>query len=187
MKILNVAIICATVIIGLLIWKSTKQPVTVVISKASDQEQLPPVNVAAIQTVLKNDNALGMSRDAQVNQINPKNDADVDRMRTLVNDYVDQAQNISTADCPHDFAEAYRRHLGAWSNFAIVLGAHPHIESDTESFMKNFFRGVKFDFQGPERDQNEWNEWGKQYTQAQTDIATSWTDVEALAARYGAQ
>ena len=56
-----------------------------------------------------------------------------------------------------------------------------------ENFTKNFFRGMKFDFEGPERDQAEWKSWVAKLNQAQSEISGSWNEVEALEVHYGAK
>ena len=186
MKPLNVLIICGTIIIGLVIWRSAKQSHIMMIPNASGQMQPVQVDVAAIQAVLKQDKDYSSAIKA-LGENSPTSDDDLDHVAAMINNYVAQAQNIPTIDCPSDFAEAYRRHLGAWSNYAIAISGHPHVEGDGESFVKNFLRGMDFDLQGPERDQAVWQDWKNQLVQTFTSISMTWTDVEALAARYGAQ
>jgi len=124
---------------------------------------------------------------AAENSTSPASDEDFVRTAAFIDGCVYQAQGVSTRDCPPDFAEAYRRYLGAWLEVSNVVKAHPHMEGFVENSVKNIFRGLAGDFKGPERDQVEWQEWVKQLEQAQANVESNGTEVEALAARYGAQ
>jgi hypothetical protein len=42
-------------------------------------------------------------------------------------DYVAAARLIDTQACPRDFAQAYDRHLSAWSDEADAVSSHPDV------------------------------------------------------------
>jgi len=188
MKTLNLSIVCVTLLLGFWIWSAShKSPWSQTRVMGETIPAAPAVNVDAIKALLAKDKELSDQRDQALNQINVQSDQDFDQMVTILNNYIQQGQAIPLSDCPGDLAEAYTRHMGAWTDLANTINGHPHVEGGVENFTKNFIRGMSFDLQGPERDQKEWTDYRQKVNDSMGRLTQSWTDVEALAVRYGAK
>jgi hypothetical protein len=75
----------------------------------------------------------------------PFTDAELDSLAKLIRSYVSQARDTSLTDCPRDFAESYFRYVSAWSEAADLLDSHPHIPSEDELALEEFFRSLHGD------------------------------------------
>ena len=109
-------------------------------------------------------------------------------MAVLTSDYANAGKRIDVSGCPRDFAEAYYRHLGAWSQEADAISAHAHIAGTGEALLEGFFRGLGGDITGGEfQHQDEFKAWMGRVQMAHAEVNRNWTEVEALAVRYGAR
>jgi len=114
------------------------------------------------------------------------NEDGLDAAASLMQDYVDQARQIDTQLCPHDFAEAYYRNITAWADEGEAIRAHPHIQNSDEAFVNGFFRGLQGDMSGgAEEIKSEISERQKNLTPRQSEVEITWKKVQALVVRYG--
>jgi hypothetical protein len=144
-------------------------------------------NIRAIQAVIRQDQELSDAMNAVINQTKIKSEDDFDTIAALMRNYVQSARKIDTSSCPRDFAEAYYRHLSAWSEEATAVRAHPHIPTGDESFVEGFYRGLAGDPTGGAGElRDELKAWGREVTSRDAEVHRSWEEVEALAVRYGA-
>jgi hypothetical protein len=124
---------------------------------------------------------------AVINQTKIKSEDDFDTIAALMRNYVESARKIDTSSCPRDFAEAYYRHLSAWSEEAQAVHGHPHTPTGDAAFVNGFFRGLAGNPSGGALEtRNEYLAWAKEVTARDADVHKSWDEVNALAVRYGA-
>ena len=144
-------------------------------------------NVKTIRAVMTRDRDLSDAMSALINQTKINSEDDFDKIAALMRAYVEQAKKIDTSACPRDFAEAYYRHISAWSDEATAVHAHPHIPTGDESFVEGFYRGLAGDPTGGAGElRDELKAWAREVTARDAEVHKSWEEVEALAVRYGA-
>ncbi|HYM00191.1 MAG TPA: zinc ribbon domain-containing protein [Blastocatellia bacterium] len=120
----------------------------------------------------------------QLNDIKVESESDLDRMASIISGYVQQARQIDTSLCPHDFAEAYSRHVSAWAEVSDAIRMHPNLG---DVVISGFLRYLDGDGSGAvERATNEYTAWENQVKVKYADINKTWNEVQALKARYGA-
>ena len=182
-RIVQIIIICATVLIGLWIWKGQSR-----ITVATPEGRTIEVNISAIQSVLAQDHEIGVAMKTARGQINPKTDEDLDQIAAITRDVSTKGMKIDTSACPRDFAEAYNRHLSAWSDEADIIASHPHVPAGDEAVIEGFFRGLAGDVTGGAIElQDQFNAWIGRVRIADEEVNRTWHEVEALAVRYGAK
>jgi hypothetical protein len=115
-------------------------------------------------------------------------DDDIDAYASSINAYVTNARQIPLNDCPRDFAEAYFRHISAWSSKAVAVGAHPHVPTNDEAAADGFIRGLNGDPTGGSvQMRDEFNAWASKVKTTEAEIHDTWQEVQALTVRYNAQ
>jgi hypothetical protein len=137
--------------------------------------------------VITRDRDLSDAMNAVINQTRISSDEDFDKIVALMRNYVEQARKIDTSACPRGFAEAYYRHISAWSDEATAVRAHPHIPTGDEAFVSGLYGGLTGDLTGGSgvlRD--EFKAWAGEVKARNADVHRSWEEAEALAVRYGA-
>jgi len=87
---------------------------------------------------------------------------------------------IDTMACPPDFREAYARHLFAWKQLS------DQIRSEPQTFLQGFGMGILNEVTRGELDGGE-SRIADAHDQCVQAVKTTWGEVEALAARYGAK
>ena len=176
----------ATVIVALWILRPTPTPQQAFVTQTEPKKV--ELNIGAMQAVLRRDKELGAETKALIAQITPTTNEDLDRPATLMRNQVTECKRIDTSSCPRDFAEAYYRHLAAWSAFADVYASHPRVPVGSEAMIEGFFRGLAGDPTGGafER-QAEFKAWWKRLGNSNENVESTWREVEALAIRYGAK
>jgi hypothetical protein len=194
-RTIQVAIVCVTILIGLLIWKlSGNHTATITAPDGNTTTITSPdgsrieVNIDAIKYVLQKDHELGNAMKEAQNQIAGISDGSCDLYSKTIRDYVSQAKQIDVSACPRDFAEAYYRHLGAWEDEALAMDAHPHFpDSYAEAIVGGMLRGLNGDLTGGSvQMEDEINAWKSQVKSSQIPVNETWNNVEAIAVRYGA-
>lgn len=88
-------------------------------------------------------------------------------------------KSIDLRACPPDFREAYARHTAAWEAMAYELREQP------ETFGEGFMRGLGNMLSRGEMDGGQ-HRLAELRDKRMEEVRTTWTEVEALAARYGA-
>ena len=141
----------------------------------SAQTAAPAVDLAAMRSVIRQDNDLSTEVNAAIGKGGINTDEDLDRVAALIRNYVAAARQIDINSCPRDFAESYYRHLSAWSDQAEAVSSHPHIPSEDEALIEGFFRGLNGDITGGViQRQDELNQWLGQVKARDADIHRTW-------------
>ena len=97
-------------------------------------------------------------------------DERLDRMASLIEDYVSEAKQVSIGKCPSDFQEAWESYLSRWSDMAQALASHPHIPTDDESAVNGFLQGFSGDFSGGVMQEQELNAWAERVKARSDDL-----------------
>ena len=182
----RIAIICFTILAGLYIWQGGSRGHTITITTPSGETI--EVNVSAMKSVIQQDKELGGRMTSAQKQVNPKTNEGLDMYAENIRNYVNQAKSIDTSECPRDFAEAYFRHLSAWSDEADIVAAHPQIQSASEGFIEGMIRGMGGDITGGAvQKMDAFDAWTHQFENANSAVKESWQEVEALEIRYRAK
>lgn len=93
--------------------------------------------------------------------------------------YVTSAKGLNMAECPPEFREAYRRHLNAWERMAIQLAREP--QSLGEGVIQGLINSLNGEFDGGSGRMQKARD-------ARLDaVHETWSEVEAIAVRYGAK
>lgn len=144
--------------------------------------------IKAIRAVLKQDKDLDDVMTRGIDQVHPKSAADFDRIAIQISSYVEKAKEIDTSNCPRDFAEAYYRHILAWSAQADTIQAHPDFPmSQDQAFADGFLRGLAGDPTGGVAELNdELNKWYGDLKANDVQVKKTWDEVKAVAVRHGA-
>jgi hypothetical protein len=171
------------VVAGMAIIKAAQEGVRDGVSKNVGHDE----DIKSIHAVIKQDDDLAKSLHSEIDAIKVHNEAGLDVVASLMQNYVDQARQIDTRFCPRDFAEAYYRHISAWADEAEAIRSHPHAESDDEAFVNGFFRGLQGDVGGGADERKaEITDWAKNVSTKESEVSRTWKEVQALAVRYGA-
>jgi len=144
-------------------------------------------DIKEIQTVLKQDRALTEAMNRTINQTKINTADDFDKIADAIKSYLGEANRIDTQLCPRDFAEAYYRHLSAYSNEEDVLRSHPNVPTGDEAFANGFLRGLAGDpTGGVVQMQDDLKAWFEKVKDRNADVDRTWQEVQALGIRYGA-
>lgn len=127
--------------------------------------------VQAIAAVLEADKTLSSQIEGKITSGTPAKEA--------VMWYVSEIDELDLSACPTDFRLAYTEHVGAWRGMVIQLQSEP--DSVIESIIYGFAKGLGGDLSGGV---NESLQARKLHL---SKIQATWTEVEVVAARYGAQ
>jgi hypothetical protein len=93
--------------------------------------------------------------------------------------YSDQMKDIDVKKCPPEFREAFIRHANAWYFMSSQMAKEP--QSFVDAFLDGFFNALSGELDGGEgRRQRLRNA-------RMEEIKTTWAEVEAIAAKYGAK
>jgi len=99
--------------------------------------------------------------------------------KEAVMSYVGEIDELDLSACPTDFRVAYTEHVGAWRGMVVQLQSEP--DGVIESIVYGFAKGLGGDLSGGV---NESLQARKSHL---SKIQATWTEVEIIAARYGAQ
>ena len=148
----------------------------------------PSVDVGAIQGVLSKNNDLLTIMQKSIDGVDVQTTGDIDHIATLMNDYVSNAHQIDTQSCPRDFASAYVDYLGAWTQAADTVSAHPYIPTGDDATVYGFLRGLNGDPTGGVVDlQDEAQAWFKQVQARRAAIDDAKSRLDKIATGYGAE
>jgi hypothetical protein len=157
-------------------------------SSDSGTPDQPTVSVAALQSVLKQDADLRNSLKEAVNNVNIQSSDDFDKIASAMRDYVADARQIDTTDCPRDFAEAFSLHLSAWKQLADSVAGHPDVPQGDDAFIYGFLRGEQGDPTGGAVElQDEVKNWLKDLQDKESLVDRAEGDLDAIAVKYGAK
>jgi zinc ribbon protein len=154
--------------------------------KRAEARERAEENTKAIQAVLGQDRELSDHMNTEVGQIKVQSEEDVNKMAQVVKSYVEQAREIDTTTCPREFAEAYSKHIAAWSDAAATLRSHPHVPSGGEALVDVLTVLFTDDKSSVDKLQNEASDWKQELDEKHELIQKTWTDVNTVAKRYGA-
>jgi zinc-ribbon domain len=184
--VLAALIVVCIVVFALVVKRGVEQGVREGVESrlASDAKQN---EIKSMRAALKQDKDLSDAMNREIEKKQIRSGADFDAISVLINNYVVQAKQIDTGACPRDFAEAYYRHLSAWSAEADAVESHPEFLSGTEAFADGFRRSLEGDPTGGAIEmKDELNQWLRNVKARDSDVKRSWEEVVALAVRYGA-
>jgi hypothetical protein len=167
-RTIQIAIVCATVLGGLWIWKGSGHVVTITTADGTKIQ----VNVGAVESVLKKDATTGTGA-------------------TSVAEVVTRMRAIYTSDCPNDFRAAYLAHIQAWEAMAEVEQQASAFKSDREGagdFVEGFVRGFLGDPLGKANEiRDAQTQLQRNYQAAREQVRQSFNQVQQIAVAYGAE
>jgi hypothetical protein len=141
----------------------------------------------AIRTVIARDSELGNEMNSTAGRIKVQSEEDVDKIAQSIRNYVEQARLIDTSNCPREFADAYSRHVMAWSDAAATIRSHPHVPSGAEALVDVLTVLFTEDKSSVEHLENEASAWKQELDANHGRIQKTWSDVNAVAKRYGVE
>jgi hypothetical protein len=188
---LSVVAICA-IIVAMGVKQGVNSAMTEGAKKGIEEAQQNDARAAqqayatAIRDVIRQDVELSNAMNAAINAMKVTTASDFDKIAAQIENYVEQAKQIDTGACPREFAEAYYRHLAAWSEEGRALKDHPDVPTDEDAFAEGFFRGLAGDPTGGVfQRQDEMKAWYADLKAKDTETHKSWDEVQAVAVRYG--
>jgi len=189
--LLLIVVAAVAVFIIIVVALGAKQGINSVIEQAGQESVKETTQhkaeAKAIADVMRQDQVLANAMNTAINATKIKTGEDFDRVAALMKSYVDQARQIDTNACPRDFAEAYFRHISAWSDEAQTVKDHPYFPTQGEEFVEGFFRGLAGDFSGEDSDRKqELTTWLMDVKAKDAQVHKSWEEVQAIAVREGA-
>lgn len=153
---------------------------------AAELAQRVATERSAIQAVLDKDDELSNVMKSATEPLKVETEDDINRYASFVEQYVASAREMDTSNCPRDFADAYTRHIAAWSDFAASMRAHPHIPSEEEAFVSGYIRGLNGDATGgAEQLTQEIASWRNDLGAKNEAIRATWQEVQRLKQNYG--
>jgi len=188
-RTIQLTIVCATVLLGLLIWKShsgnqtapNRNEKAISASAGEPNARNTFSSEDAIREVLKQNQKLEEALSFDTNAA--FSDSTMDNMATAFRSFVSKAKAINTDQCPRNFAVAYNNYLAASDVLADALAAHPHLpESATEGFLEGAIKGLNGDTSGGV---DEVKAWMKDSTDKSTQTKSAKAELEAIAIGYG--
>ena len=183
-SIFAICVLLGIVVLFVLVWHGNDRSTIVSLPNG----QTVAVNVTAIERVILLDAEAGAANHVREKGIEWKTNEDFIKHAQSIDQLVRDAKQIDTAQCPRDFAEAYYRHIAAWSTMGYVIANKPDIQSEGEAMLEGFMRGLGGDITGGVFEkEKEFKDFAKSYQQAQLGIKNTFEEVEALAVKYGAR
>ncbi len=143
---------------------------------------------SAIRAAMQRDKYLVEQLEKNIKGVQMENQGQgLNAIATLMQNYVEEAKQIDTHECPRDFAEAFYRHIAAWSDAGETIHDHPTMLDGDEAFRRGFVGGLQGNALGAVSEMKaEGETWASIVLQKRAAIERAKHEVEAIAVRYGA-